>query len=233
MEVHRPLVFVLTDGGGHAGAPRLGSTTRLIARAGATPAGGAFYGALSDRAMYELLLGADGAPFVRLAAELASRLTAAGVSTVAGDATEGYNPTHDVCRLIIDATVERLRRDGRTVRNLEFPLVAHPFADREPPAELLRLDDAALERKLAAARAYPEMHDEVERALAEHGPSAFATEVLWAAAPAAGEPGAPPPFYERHGDRRVREGVYRETIRHCDHVLPVASALRAWATAPP
>jgi len=236
IEIHRPLVFVLTDGGGHAARPRIASTTRLIERTGATPAGGAFYGAFGDRELYDALLGADDSRFVALAAHLAHRLDDAGCTTVAGDAAEGYNPGHDVCRILIDAAVERRRRSGQPLLNLAFPLVAHPGATfgGQPPAVALELDAAALERKLAAARDYLEMQEEVERALARYGAAAFATEALWNVEPnrvASSHDEAP--FYETHGSLRVREGHYRETIRHHNHMLPVARALRDWAAASP
>jgi hypothetical protein len=42
------------------------------------------------------------------------------------------------------------------------------------------------------------------------------------------EPGAPPeepPFYERHGERRVREGRYADVLRWRRHLRPFARAL--------
>ena len=36
-----------------------------------------------------------------------------------------------------------------------------------------------------------------------------------------------PPFYEVHGERRVRERAYSEVIRFRRHVEPLARALRA------
>ena len=38
------------------------------------------------------------------------------------------------------------------------------------------------------------------------------------------EPGEPP-FYERHGEERVRAGHYREVIRYEAHLRPLAEEL--------
>ncbi|HEV7671338.1 MAG TPA: hypothetical protein VGS22_22700 [Thermoanaerobaculia bacterium] len=230
LERARPIVFVLTDGSGR-GASRLESTTRLLAAAGATP--GSIYGRFSDREIYSALLAGETERFVEVAAELAEALREAGIQIVAGDALEGFNPGHDLCRLLIDAAVARLARDGRAVRNLQFPLEEHPTAEtgENGPTDLaLDLDDPAFARKLAAARSYPEMAGEVEAALARFGPAAFRREHLAAAV-------TPPlaalyeqtPFFERHGERRVAEGHYRAVLRGREHLVPVASALARWA----
>jgi AcrR family transcriptional regulator len=225
LEKVRPVVFVLTDGSGR-GAPRLESTTRLLAKAGATP--GSIYGRFSDREIYSALLAGETDRFVELAAELATALREAGIQTVAGDALEGFNPGHDLCRLLIDAAVARLAREGRPLLNLQFPLEEHPAGDGL--GNPLDLDDEAFARKLAAARAYPEMAGEVEAALARFGSAAFRQEHL---TPAVSLPIAAlyeeKPFFERHGERRVAEGHYREVLRGRQHLVPIAAALERWA----
>ena len=128
---------------------------------------------------------------------------------VAGDAVEGFNPAHDVCRLIVDGAVEILRRrTGREVRNYEFLLDGPPGADR-PGSVVVRLDEAALERKLAAARDYPEMRAEVEAALGRYGRQAFAIECLRPAAPTSQTSRLEHelPDYERYGEMRVRRAA--------------------------
>jgi len=148
---------------------------------------------------------------------------------VAGDAIEGFNPAHDVCRLIVDGAVAILRRQtGREVRNYEFLLDGPPEVGG-PGAVVVRLDETALERKLAAAREYTEMRAEMEAALGRYGRQAFAMECLRPAA--AMSPTLrferEPPDYERYGERRVKEGRYFEIIRYRDHVRPVAEAIVA------
>ena len=93
----------------------------------------------------------------------------------------------------------------------------------------IRLDDAALYRKIDAALQYPELRPEVHGALERFGRGAFAVECLRpvTAARAADTVDDEPPFYERYGEQRVREGRYAEIIRHRQHVQPVRAAIEA------
>ncbi len=233
MELHGPLVCVLTDGSGHLGLARVDSTRAVLAAAGATA--GPIFAPLSDHELYAALLARDSRPFLALAEALAETLLSAGVATVAGDAAEGFSPTHDVCRLIVDAVIARCAKTAsQPIENLAFALDGRP--DRAPPdvparaVTRLELDGAALARKLAAARAYPEMRGEVEAAIARFGEASFAVETFWTAAARGATPGgdAERPFYELFGERRVAAGVYREIVRSREHVQPIADALRRW-----
>jgi AcrR family transcriptional regulator len=228
LERTRPEVHVLTDGAGHGAHARLASTTAVIEGAGVRS--GRIYGRYSDRAFYEAMLDRRLDVFVQLAEELADAIAAADPSVVACDAIEGYNPSHDVCRLISGAAVALAsRRVGRTIEAYDFPLVDRPDAcpDHLRPAAIRHeLDAAALARKLAAADRYPELRDEVRTALEQLGVDAFRIECLRpheANGLAAFE--AEAPFYERHGRRRVAEGVYRDVLTFRDHVRPIADAL--------
>jgi hypothetical protein len=229
IEKHRPLYCCLTDGSGGAATSRLSSTTRLLNDIGAKA--GPIYGRYTDKEIYRLLLDGRVDEFVALTRELADELEGAGVDGVAGDAVEGFNPAHDVCRLIVDGAVEIVSRTtGRDVQNYEFVLDGPPQCSR-PDAVVLRLDDAALERKLAAAHGYVEMRFEVEAALGRHGRQAFATECLRPAATRlhTSRFDHERPYYERYGEKRVTEGRYADVIRYRDHVRPVALAIAAAA----
>lgn len=57
LETAHPTVFVLTDGSWRCGQSRLGSTTRILARAGAEL--GSIYGRLTDRMLYAGILNHD------------------------------------------------------------------------------------------------------------------------------------------------------------------------------
>ena len=93
--------------------------------------------------------------FVALAEELADLFVSAGIDEVAGDAVEGFNPSHDVCRFVIDGAVALASlRTGRPIDNRDFVLEARPDACPEASrdaAAWLRLDEAALDRKIDAA----------------------------------------------------------------------------------
>ncbi|HEY9420568.1 MAG TPA: hypothetical protein VIW92_04070 [Thermoanaerobaculia bacterium] len=229
MERARPVVFVLTDGSGSIHSSRLASTTAVLERAGARP--GSIYGRLSDRDLYRALLDHDYNLFESLVCELVRELDAHGIDTVAGDAVEGFNPGHDTCRLLLNAAVERLAAlRGLAPANLEFPLDGAPDdAGASPDSLRLTLDDVALARKLEAARGYPEMADELERAVSRYGTAAFRVEHLRPVSYGLAIAGraSRPPFYEVYGERKVAEGVYREVIRLREHLEPLAAALTA------
>jgi len=90
------------------------------------------------------------------------------------------------------------------------------------------LDEAAVDRKLAAAKNYPELQMEVESALAKFGRNAFAVESLSPANVHEGLDGLnpEPPYYEIFGEKRVSEGRYTHVIRYREHVVPVVRELR-------
>jgi hypothetical protein len=229
LERARPRVFVLTDGSGGSGRPRLRSTHRTLARAGAEP--GCIFGRLPDAAVYAALLRHNTDLFLDLTGELADALIRDGVTYLAGDAAEGYNPGHDVCRLMIDAAAERVRRrTGWRLANFDFPLIGPPDDPEHvrPGKVRLRLDDEEYGRKLKAAEAYPELAGEVAAALGGLGAEAFRVECLRPAesGPALARPPEDPPFYERYGEQQVRAGRYRQVLRYREHVLPLARALR-------
>lgn len=228
LERERPEVLVLTDGSGHGGASRLASTAALLERAGARP--GPVFGRFSDRELYRVLLERDLAELELVVRELAAALAAREVTQVACDAIEGYNPSHDLCRVLTDAAAAIAgRRTGRTIRVFDFLLEAPPDSGAAFPSSIrLELFDGALARKLEAARSYPEMAFEVERNLEQHGPAAFAVECLRPVDPDVDLEALFPdqPFYEIYGERQVAAGHYRSVLRFREHFLPIAHALR-------
>ena len=229
MERHRPLYCCLTDGSGGTSTSRLESTIRLLDTLGAKR--GPVFGPHPDKEIYRYLLERRVEIFVELAEQLADALIAAEVNWVAGDAAEGFNPTHDVSRFVVDGAVALVhRRTGRSIRNSDFVLDSRPEDCPEPlrrGALWLRLDDAAVERKIAAARGYPELRGEVDTALARYGKPAYALECLRPSKTALmlERFDVDPPAYERSGATRVEQGLYREIIRYRHHVLPVHAAL--------
>jgi hypothetical protein len=229
MERTHPVVCVLTDGSGHHDASRLETTAALVERAGGRP--GPIFGPWTDREVYAALMAGDHALFVGLAQELGRALAESGATVVVTDAAEGFNPSHDLCRYVTEIAITLAAAEtGRTIAGYDFPLVAAPTscpADLQSRAVTVELDAAALDRKIAAARNYAELSAEVNRTLAEHGPAAFAIELLRPMTPFdLSPPGSDPTFYEQEGARRVAAGRYHETLRFRDHVLPAATRLR-------
>ena len=229
LEIMRPAVFVITDGSGRSGQSRLRSTEAILNQTSARP--GSFFGSLSDSEAYAAILNRNFDTFSRLARKLASYLIDEDIDYVAGDAMEGYNPTHDVCRLLINVAVE-LARDatGREVANFDFPLTGAPdiaAATRPVGGIDVRLDDDAFARKMLAARSYTELNSEVEEATRQHRAEAFKLECLRPV-----KNGELPfaehdqPHYEKHGEKQVAAGHYRDVLRYRQHFLPLAAALQ-------
>lgn len=164
----RPRVSVLTDGSGRSGQPRLSSTTRILDEVGAE-AGGVF-GRLTDLEVYAALLNKDSDLFIGLAEEIATELISEQIEYVVGDAAEGYNSVHDVCRFVLNAAVELAnRRTDCQIANLDFNVLGQPdeCPDKHRDAAVwLHLDDQAFSRKVAAAHSYnPKLAADIEAAL--------------------------------------------------------------------
>jgi hypothetical protein len=226
---YRPRVYVLTDGSGRQGVSRLPATARLLAGLGAQP--GEIFGALSDAELYAAVLRQDAALFLGLLDRLADSLSRHRIDLVAGDATEGYNPAHDLCRALLDAAALMAQTaSGPALPNYEVSLT-----EWKPGSQIVHdrrcwhfsLDDALLRRKLDAAEAYEEMKGEVRESLSRQGREYFRVECLRQAAPACPHPGKP--FYETWGEQRVASGEYASVIRWKDHMLPLVDAIRQHA----
>lgn len=227
MRLRRPDVFVLTDGSGSTNQSRLEQTEVVLRAAHARRTG--WLATLTDKEVYHLILQGEITAFVDRVRELAEYIISHAVQEIAGDMIEGYNPSHDLCRNIINAAVELAAGQGHPIRrNLAFPLVAKPAAEKKiQPAEALQLDAAALHDKQEIAMSYGALRHEVEAALQISGKEMFATEVLYDAAPLGDAPPEIPPQYERYGEKRVAAGLYRDAIRYRTHVAPLVARLRS------
>jgi len=229
MAAVRPTVHVLTDGSGDSRRSRVESTSALLDGVGASR--GTIYGRMSDREIYAAMVDGDLDCFVALAEELADSFVRDGVEIVAGDAVEGFNPSHDVCRYVINAAVRLASVAAqRPIACYAFPLDGAPGMR---PAGVcgvpvrVELDERTLDRKLKAAHAYEELTLEVERALARFGAAPFRTEYLWPADladPYSWDPDRVP-FYESYGAQRVASGAYHRVVTFGRHVKPLADAL--------
>lgn len=230
LEVMNPFVFVLTDGSGRSNQSRLDSTTKVLNETGAKSGG--IYGRLTDAAAYAAILNHEFALFIGLARELSDALVAERIDFVAGDASEGYNPMHDVCRLVINAAVAVAEREReQRIANFEFSLFRPPGACHEPPhADRVwrLLDEAALARKMTAAKGYAQLTGEVSAALERTSMDAFRVECLCPVDGSADDYRCKePPFYEQYGEKQVSAGYYDRVLRYNDHIAPLAAALKA------
>lgn len=141
-----------------------------------------------------------------------------------------------VCSSLINAAVEIASRvKGHRTENFDFLPVGRPDPSLDAPQSgvvRLHLDEAAFNRKLAAANAYPELGTEVRSLMDEMGAAAFQAEYLRPVtndARSNDDFAGVPPFYEPYGEKQVAAGIYREVIRYRDHVLPISEALMDYA----
>ncbi len=226
MAEYRPRVYCLTDGSGGSGQSRVPSTKKVIAAAGARE--GELLPCASDAEIYRAILDQDFAWFRGIADELALALVRHEIELVAGDAAEGFNPSHDLCRVLTNAAVQMAAgTTGARIINLAFPLAESDLGrapEHDERCVHFQLDDATLAAKISAAQDYREMQAEVQRALAAAGREYFRLECLREVS-AFGLAEADAPFYERCGEQRVREGKYAAAIRLREHVLPIAEDL--------
>ena len=230
MRAVAPAVAILTDGSGHEGRPRLPLSREICENAGATPS--ELFGLVTDAAIYQAILRGDCALFLDLADQLAGWLVRQQIAVVAGDAIEGYNPTHDLCRILVNRAV-RVASGTQPVSTYSFDLTGPPGPPADGPAVAVTVSPDDLAMKIATCRSYGHevggtLLTEIDGLLAQHGEALFAREYLvpvdaWrdAAAPAGYRP-----YYETYGERQVAAGHYRSVIRYDEHVRPLIHALQ-------
>lgn len=218
----QPHIAVLTHGDGSLGQPRLADTQAVMASL-QVQVRSDWLQPVADSVVYQALLKSD----VALLQQWMSGLVAAGLrgefDAVVADEAEGYNPTHDLCRVLANQLVVHLARAGRPVPCLEFPLIAHPSdpAREASCVERVLLNEAELVQKLHVMRRYaeqcsPVLVRELQTMLEVHGEAAFAKECLYAAAPTPYE-GLPEsdwkPHFEQVGEAKLLAGTYSQVIR--------------------
>jgi hypothetical protein len=223
----QPLVFILTDGSGHTGKARLEESRCLLNSLGASLAAGS--GRVTDNETYDLILEGRCELLTTSASELAAEILERGIRTVIADAPEGYNPVHDLSRMIAGAASELVAQAGGELAHYEFAMVNSQVSVPGTEELVHRLSDLQLEEKIAAGRSYASLRDEVNLLLRDGSTEPLRTEVMqrvpdWRQVPA----GALQPVYELIGEQRVSAGQYQRVIRYSEHMAPLQRNLIAW-----
>jgi len=182
-------------------------------------------GVFTDQEIYRAMLHCDVTRIAEVTLQIARELAEHGVTLVVADKFEFYNPTHDLCAVIANiATAHASDLIGRPIARYDYAVIDAPPAD----GHVLELDDAAAERKLAAAYAIEELKPEVDELLANIGIAGIRREVL---RPLANGIDVPRPatkaLYETYGEQRVASGRYETVLRYEEHFLPFAQKLIA------
>lgn len=228
----RPVVLILTDGSGSSKTSRLEASRELIQDAGATV--GRIFGRYPDRGLYEIIRNQDLDAVTGLADELLATLEESDAEVIAGDMQEGFNTGHDLCRMLIQAAVSRYdRRRGSPVKNYEIVLerLAATMRVRKPAVTLQLGQEEIAAKRACVERRFPQLVEEMDRAVAKYGDVAVATETLYEAATELDVhwTECEPPYYETFGRKQVAAGLYTEVITHESHMRPLAQALQKWA----
>lgn len=227
-----PRVYILTDGSGGR-ASRVASSEKVLGATRSVP--GEIFGQFSDAEIYRTVLERRIATVLGLVDGLAGYFVQHRIDFVAADATEGFNPSHDLCRALVNAAVTMAERSaGKTIASYEFCLTEWEQHCSEVHDQLclhLRLDDGLLRQKMSAAADYRELKAEIQQAVGLKGEEYFRIECLRKVT----EPFPPlelpaRPYYETFGEQRVTEGKYASVIRYREHMLPVLTAIREHAT---
>jgi hypothetical protein len=125
----RPRIFVLTDGSGRHGAPRIESTAKVARAAGAEE--GTIWGAFTDRAFYEAILSANVDVFVDVAARAYPELAAEAEAAFRGTSRKIF-AEHEDLAAIVDESIDGVSEASFGVECL-FPAPDLPPPKTERP----------------------------------------------------------------------------------------------------
>jgi hypothetical protein len=224
---YKPDVFILTDGSGSHKASRLDQSIKLLDSLGAK-----FQDTIkifSDIELYNIILEQELSKISSYKNNLKDIIIENNYDLVVGDALEGFNPTHDICRYLINGIVSDILADNnsKTILNYDFVLDSAPNnipIDDNIGGLSLKLSDEEYQEKLNAAMNYPELKYEVETAIEKYGKEVFLWESFgmvldinqisnW---------GSLKPYYEIFGENRVKKGLYSQLITFEKHIKPIA-----------
>lgn len=237
LEKYKPRVYILTDGSGQSQESRLYNSLRVIEQAGASI--GPVAGKFTDKEIYQIIRELDPIPLFKTIDEITEDMICHNIDAVAGDSIEGFNPTHDLCRYMINCIIRNYeKRVQKTIPNFEFYLDGPPHICPEGLKEeslWLRLSDEEFERKYEACKNYPEIIKDTEALIAKHGKAMFQVECLWPVK----NPDiyaawtTPEPYYEVYGKKKISAGAYQEVITYQSHLLPLAKQMAGYCPAQP
>jgi len=225
LERARPILFVISDGSARSRS-RIPSTRALLETVGSTP--GSVFGSFPDTELYAAIVDGRVERVAAATCALSEALVSDRIEQVVCDAWEYYNPAHDLCYAMTALAVERAQMiSGRPIAFYDYAVVGSPVPAGTPGEIVITLDDDALVRKLAAARALDVLKNDVDEQLRD-GSEKFRVECLRPTSPViAMSPPASRPAYESFGEARVAEGRYPSVLRYREHFLPFVEALSA------
>ena len=223
----RPSVIFLTTGSGNKDQPRIQGSIDLLTSLGLNvfkP-----FEPFTDKEIYDLIMRGDFERCSSVKEDLKEFVRENNIQRIVGDALEGFNPSHDLCRYLINSLVDDLS-DEHPIASFDF-LQDEIFKNSANKAAnddiVLHLNTTEMENKLSACLKYSALKFEVDRFFDEYGADFFRLEHFrritnnkvvktWEGSM---------PFYESHGRKRVDEGTYEQTLLFEDHMKPIAHFL--------
>lgn len=224
---YKPDVFILTDGSGSSNASRIHQSIKLLDSLGAK-----FQDSIkifSDIELYNIVLEQDLSKIFIYKNNLKDIIIRNEYDIIVGDALEGFNPTHDICRYLINGIVSDISvsNNSKAILNYDFVLDSAPnniSIDDNMGGLSLKLSEEEFQMKLNAASNYSELRYEVDAAIEKYGKEVF----LWESFGRVSDLNeisnwdTLKPYYEYFGEKRVAEGSYSRVITFENHIRPIA-----------
>ena len=230
VELYKPRAYIITDGSGNSGQSRVYNSVKILEQSGATMS--PFIGYFTDKEIYRIILEKDFASLDAFIKTISNDLQSHQIDTIIGDAIEGFNPTHDLCRYIINTLVRLLNKNRDTqLNNYDFLLDRMITADEATDAISLQLTNEKFESKYAAAAHYEELAAELKMAIEKYGKEPFKTEYIRPVSSIdetkSWKEGIP--YYEKYGQEKIKAGIYNETITYNHHMKPLIEWLNQYS----
>lgn len=227
MSVYKPDIIFLTNGSGRNNQPRITQSINLIKSLGLK----AYFPfeSYSDRQIYDLILSNSIDSFLSTKLALKEFILEQKYQVILGDALEGFNPSHDLCRYLINSIVIDLENKIE-IKNYEFfqdDVRKNQTSVKKPEDIILELNEDELQKKMDACINYPEIKSEVDKFVAQYGKSFFTLEFFRKVE----EPkkiigwDTEFPYYEEFGRKRIVEGTYKQLISFENHMKKLAHSL--------
>jgi hypothetical protein len=226
----KPIIHILTNGGGRHNRSRISYTDKVIDQIGAVR--GEILGRLSDLEAYNLFKDQLTDQIIDLAEEVISYFSRHQKVCIISDAFEGYNPTHDLVATISQQTVYQLREMGREVIHLSFSPILADKKDLAPTnynrgATLAKnpIHCQQLDKKIRIVEDYTPLQPEIESLFVNFDHN-YET-LLWHQDNH--EIDYPSidwhPFWEKYSQDKVRQGHYAESLNYKDNFFPILENL--------
>lgn len=227
LSVYKPDVVFLTNGSGGVNKSRVHSSIRLIESLGLKahfP-----FEPYTDRQIYNLIQSNTVAEFLKLKLTLKNFIIKNNYKIIVGDALEGFNPSHDLCRYLINSIITELGTNHK-IDNYEFfqeDISQNISGIRNEDDIIIKLNDNDFEEKVKAYTEYSEIKFEVDKFLALYDKELFTLEYFRKVTDSKNIIGwkTETPYYEEFGKKRVKDGLYKELITFEDHMKVLANNL--------